>query len=170
MYIKRHRDDSGKGNFKEGHAFIGFQKDTPAAVVFQASKLLKKFRKGLSVNTLPQSGIWGDISLGELVKEKKGSDAWKDAVSYKVLDMLHTCVCIVLGQVLKLSQLLLLQTASDDSLVRLMMTDLAHQQKELMRLYFSEQHHQSIAEFLYHHMQNSDESKEGLLLQVLIVL
>ena len=74
---------------------------------------------------------------------------------------------IVLGQVLRLSQFLLLRTASDDSLVRLTMTDLAHQQKELMRLYFKEQHHKSIADFVYHHMQNSDETKEGLLLQVL---
>ena len=71
-----------------------------------------------------------------------------------------------LGQVLRLSQYLLLQTASDDSLVRLKMTDLAHQQEELMRLYFSEQHHKSIADFVYYHIQNSDETKEGLLLQV----
>ena len=81
--------------------------------------------------------------------------------------MLHAHVCVVLGQVLRLSQFLLLQTASDDSLVRLMMTDLVHKQKELMRLYFKEQQHKSIADFVYHHMQNSDETKEGLLLQVL---
>lgn len=64
------------------------------------------------------------------------------------------------------SQYLLLQTASDDSLVRLKMTDLAHRQEELMRLYFNEQHHKSIADFVYYHIQNSDETKEGLLLQV----
>ena len=67
---------------------------------------------------------------------------------------------------LRLSQYLLLQTASDDSLVRLKMSDLAYQQEELMRLYFSEQHHNSVADFVYHHIQNSDGSKEGLLLQV----
>ena len=68
---------------------------------------------------------------------------------------------------LRLSQFLLLQTASDDSLVRLAMTDLAHKQEELMRLYFKEQPHRSIADFVSYHIQNSDETKEGLLLQVL---
>ena len=68
---------------------------------------------------------------------------------------------------LRLSQFLLLQTASDDSLVRLAMTDLAHKQEELMRLYFKEQHHKSIADFVSYYIQNSDEAKEGLLLQVL---
>ena len=69
-------------------------------------------------------------------------------------------------QVLRLSQFLLLQTASDDSLIRLAMTDLAHKQEELMRLYFKEQHHTSIADFVSYHVQNSDENREGLLLQV----
>ena len=76
-----HRDGSGKGNFEEGHAFIGYQKDTPAAVVFQASKQLKKYRNGLSMSRLSESGILGDIPTKELVKEAKDSDMWKDAVS-----------------------------------------------------------------------------------------
>ena len=38
------------------------------------------------MNALTQSGILGDIPLGELVKENKGSDMWKDAVSHEVLD------------------------------------------------------------------------------------
>ena len=84
FHIKHYRDDSGNKNFKEGHAFIGFQKDTPAAVVFQASKQLKMFRKRLSMNILTDSGILGDIPSGELVKEKKDSDMWKDAVSHQV--------------------------------------------------------------------------------------
>ena len=83
-YIKYGRDDSGKGNFEEGHAFIGFQKDTPAAIVFQASKQLKKFRKGLSMNTLTESSILGNIPSEELVKEEKGSDMWKDIVGHEV--------------------------------------------------------------------------------------
>ena len=66
-----------------------------------------------------------------------------------------------------MSQFLLLQTASDDSLIRLAMTDLAHQQKEFMRLYFKEQHHKSVANFNSYHIQNSDETKEGLLMQVI---
>lgn len=81
-YFKHSRDDSGKGNFKEGHAFIGYQKDTPAAVVFQASKLLKKFRKGLSMSMLTESSILGNIPPGEIRNEDKGSDTWKDAVRH----------------------------------------------------------------------------------------
>ena len=77
-----YRDHSGRGNFKEGHAFIGYQKDTPAAVVFQASKQLKKFKKGLSMSTLTESGILGEISPEELLNEVKGSDMWKEAVSH----------------------------------------------------------------------------------------
>lgn len=79
--MKCGRDHSGKGSFKEGHAFVGYQKDTPAAVVFQASKKLDKFRKGLSMNRLSESGILGDIPPGGLVNEDEGSDIWKDAVS-----------------------------------------------------------------------------------------
>ena len=37
------------------------------------------------MNTLTESGILGDIPSGELVKEEKGSDMWKDAVRF-----LHT--------------------------------------------------------------------------------
>ena len=86
----------------------------------------------------------------------------------KCFEYISICLKITKNeQVLRLSKYLLLQTASDDSLVRLKMTDLAQQQEELVRLYFSEQHHKSVAEFVYHHIQNSDESKEGLLLQVL---
>ena len=82
------RDHSGKGNFKEGHAFIGYQKDTPAAVVFQASKQLKKLKKGLhlkSMDMLTESGILGNILPGELINEDKGSDMWKEAVSPTLL-------------------------------------------------------------------------------------
>ena len=90
-----HRDDNGKGNFEEGHAFIGYQKDTPAAVVFQASKQLKKYRKGLSMSRLSESGILGDIPTEELVKEAKDSDMWKDAVSKKKTSGIIIMVCLI---------------------------------------------------------------------------
>ena len=79
-----YRDDSGipKGNFEEGHAFIGYQKNTPAVVVFQASKQLERFRKGLSMSRLSESGIFGDVPIKELLNEAKDSDMWKDAVSH----------------------------------------------------------------------------------------
>ena len=67
---------------------------------------------------------------------------------------------------LRLSQFLLLQTASDDSLIRLQRTTIADQQEELMNLYYSVQHHSSVIEFVQHHMLNDSESTHGLLLQV----
>jgi hypothetical protein len=60
-------------------------------VIFQASKQLKKFRKWLSMNVLTESGILGDISSEELVKEKKGSDMWKKAVNHE--DFVHD-ICL----------------------------------------------------------------------------
>ena len=75
-----YRDHSGRGDFKEGHAFIGYQQDTPAAVVFQASKHLKKLRKGhvhQEFGPLREGGV----PVEELATEQKGSDRWKEAVS-----------------------------------------------------------------------------------------
>jgi len=65
-----------------------------------------------------------------------------------------------------MSQYLLLQTASPDALVRLEYTSLAHQREELSRLYFQEQHHNSIQEFLTHHIQRNSTRRGGLLMQV----
>ena len=71
------------GGFKEGHAFIGYQKDTPAAVVFQASRQLKRLRKGpyWRLESLQECSVFRDISLEELATEEKGSELWKLAVS-----------------------------------------------------------------------------------------
>ena len=77
------RGISGNGNFKEGHAFIGYQEDTPAAVVFQASRQLKGLKKGpyRRLESLQESSVLGDIPLEEVIAEHKGSDRWKLAVS-----------------------------------------------------------------------------------------
>ena len=69
-------------------------------------------------------------------------------------------------QVLKMSQYLLLQTASPDALVRLEYTQLADQREELSRIYFQEQHHNSIEDFLAHHIQANNTQGGGLLMQV----
>ena len=73
----------GKKDFKEGHAFIGYQKDTPAAVIFQASKRIKDLRKRgcWRLPSLKKSGFLKDISAKVFASEKKGSDLWKYAVS-----------------------------------------------------------------------------------------
>ena len=77
------RGISGNGGFKEGHAFIGYQKDTPAAVVFQASRQLKRLRKGpyWRLESMQEYSVFQDISLEELAMEEKGSELWKLTVS-----------------------------------------------------------------------------------------
>lgn len=72
MYVTR---------FTERDAFVGYQKDVAAAVVFQASSHLKK----LWNNVYPlwksawENGLLGDFSL-EAIREKEGLDKWKQAV------------------------------------------------------------------------------------------
>ena len=65
-----------------------------------------------------------------------------------------------------LSQYLLLQTATDDAIVRLEKTSLAEQQKKFIHIYFSEQHHNSVVAFVKHHLKNHSDSHEALLMQV----
>ena len=74
---------NGNGDFKEGHAFIGYQKDTPAAVVFQASQQLKNLRSGLDtrLKSMKDCRIFRDIPLEELFMVEKGSELWQLAVS-----------------------------------------------------------------------------------------
>ena len=69
-------------------------------------------------------------------------------------------------QVLKRSQYLLLQTASPDALFRLEHSPLADQTEELLELYFQQQHHGSLEDFLAHHLQRNGISRESLLMQV----
>ena len=101
------------GDFKEQHAFIGYQRDTAAAVIFQACRQLKQLTKEpMKYTALRQSGILDDVSLvelyiieeisaesvdtvgsekeilekGELVtkKRRKNIDLWKYAVSCSI--------------------------------------------------------------------------------------
>ena len=69
-------------------------------------------------------------------------------------------------QVLKRSQYLLLQMASPDALVRLEQSPLADQKEELLELYFKRQHHNSLEDFLAHHLQRNGTRGENLLMQV----
>ena len=89
-----YRDFGGRGNFKESHAFIGYQKDTPAAVVFQASKQLKHFKKEnhQMLDYLQEMGVLREIPSRDLIAEPKGSDVWKEAVR----PMSDICVLLVL--------------------------------------------------------------------------
>jgi len=124
--------------FTEGDAFIGYQKDTPAAVVFQATQATPGRMEHISV-----PGTKAD----EEEEDVEESHIWKE-------------------NVLKMNQYLLLQTASPDALVRLEHTLLADQREELLRLYFQEQHHNSVEDFLAHHIQKNSTRGGGLLMQV----
>ena len=78
--------------FKEKDAFVGYQKDVAAAVIFQASNQLRKTCDRLTQpveyftdrNHLWQSawenGLLGKGSLQEVAHQKEESDTWKEAV------------------------------------------------------------------------------------------
>ncbi len=57
--------------------------------------------------------------------------------------------------------------ASPDALVRLQKSHLAGSQQELCQIYFFQQHHDSLLQFLEYHLQNTvPERRDGLLMQV----
>ena len=68
--------------FKESDAFVGYQKDVAAAVVFQASIQLrnrcKRVRSGCQ--QLWESALLGLCTPDELAMEQEGSDTWKKVV------------------------------------------------------------------------------------------
>ena len=123
------------GRFTERDTFIGYQDDTPASVVFQATQQLK------------------DEKNGEVDEEMEKQDEWMDSV-------------------LQHSQSLLIQMATPDALIRLKNTPLADQQQQILKDY-SNQCHESIAEFLSRHLRSHEKKSPekklvdgGLLLHV----
>ena len=86
---------------------------------------------------------------GEVNEEMEKSEEWSDMVMER-------------------SKSLLIQMASPDALIRLQCTRLTDERKNITTTY-TEQHHGSIRDFIYHHLQRqSDEEDEdgGLLLHV----
>ena len=75
--------------FKEKDAFVGYQKDTPAAVVFQASNQLRQYvreRDYVAHSSYPwveawERGLLEVASVGELECMEGDSEQWKQAVS-----------------------------------------------------------------------------------------
>lgn len=65
-----------------------------------------------------------------------------------------------------MSKYLLLQTASPDAIVRLERTDLAEEKRDIESIYFEQQHHNSIEDFLVHHVHGLHRDV-GLLMQVI---
>ena len=72
--------------FSPGHAFIGFQTDTPAAVIFQSTTFLRRLRDQGGVDTIGwktvhSAGALQDVSPDELATLQEDSEQWKDAVN-----------------------------------------------------------------------------------------
>lgn len=164
--------------FTQGDAFIGYQKDTPAAVVFQASNFLRRLREEDDENVirsklevLGRAGILENVPLNVLLDREDVTDLWKEAVCWR-LSVFHKIFAtsdgcyFVFEQVLPLSQFLLLQTAAPDAIVRLQITRLEGREA-IEEMYFQKLHLHSIEEFLKDQFQRC-EGKGGLLIQVYI--
>ena len=84
----------------------------------------------------------------EIHPEDENSEDWKKAVVIR-------------------SKRILLQMASPDALIRLKSNSLERQHKRLHHIYFSEQHHGSIVQFLKYHIESYNNPGHcGLLIQV----
>ncbi|XP_019853235.1 PREDICTED: E3 ubiquitin-protein ligase RNF213-like [Amphimedon queenslandica] len=111
--------------FTKQDAFIGYQSDTPASVIFQAT------------HEIQQEGRY---------IENEVSDELQEAV-------------------LECGKKMLLQMASPEALIRLKSTSLEDEQKYLSQIYYFDQHHGSIVEFLNYHLHKT-RNLSGLLIQV----
>ena len=78
MFIYFH---SSSSKFKVEEAFIGYQKDTPAAVIFKATKHCRQVKECGSGKGILMPSVLGSISIDDLKCQKEGSEYWKNAVS-----------------------------------------------------------------------------------------
>lgn len=60
----------------------------------------------------------------------------------------------------------MIQTASPDAIVRLKRTDLAEESDEIRQIYFEQQPHESIEDFLNYHVKDAGHDERGCLMQV----
>ena len=74
--------------FTEGDAFIGYQRDTPAAVVFQATHQLRERRP--AIPSIESERMEQGSVPGLKVEEEELSDMWKENVSFSIV--LQTCM------------------------------------------------------------------------------
>ena len=75
--------------FVRGDAFIGYQEDTPAAVVFQASNFLRRLREEdnmdvveAKLEVLNRAGILDRLPLEALLDREAKTEQWKTAVCH----------------------------------------------------------------------------------------
>ena len=101
-------------------------------------------------NDTPSSVIFQateQLKQGSFLEDENSED-WKTAVVIR-------------------SKRILLQMASPDALIRLKSNCLERQHKRLHHIYFSEQHHGSIVQFLKYHIESYNNPCQcGLLIQV----
>ena len=121
-------------SFTQQDSFVGYQNDTPASVVFQATEQLREEQRG---------------EVDEKMEEK---NEWLD-------------------QVMERSKSLLVQMASPDALIRLQCTQLTEKETKEVNATYTEQHHDSIKDFLCHQLKRpfhmvDDDEYIGLLLHV----
>ena len=164
-----HRD----GKFSSGNAFVGFQMDTPAAIIFQATNFLRKLkqqdlRRDIGWETIHSANALCGATPEEFLEMHEDSREWKQAVSYtQEKGYIFNYFTGNDIQVLKLSQYYLLQTASPDAMVRLQKTSLARESEVLQQIYYGRQHHSSLDNFLAYHLKfDGNEQPVGKLLQV----
>lgn len=80
--------------FAKGDAFIGYQKDTPAAVVFQASNFLRRLKEDnmdvveSKLEVLNRAGILDRMSLDMLLDSEDFAEPWREAVCHFSIAML----------------------------------------------------------------------------------
>ncbi|XP_064404373.1 E3 ubiquitin-protein ligase RNF213-like isoform X3 [Halichondria panicea] len=132
-------------SFSEAHAFIGYQKDTPAAVVFQATKILRRLQqnhrmdskvKHLLVRT-EHHLLKAGIITQDLADLSEDSCQWTDSV-------------------IKLSKFLLVQTAADAAIIGFLRSKYPPEEVDyIMNWYFEHQQHCSIGEFLQYELECS---------------
>ncbi len=85
-------------SFKKSDAFIGFQKDTPASVIFQATNQLRlacsAIKDGSFERTTKWRSIleWSGIATDNWGIEEEDPEAWKEAVSHTVSILGHNTI------------------------------------------------------------------------------
>ncbi len=81
MYLHHFCCNFRGNHFSAAHAFIGYQKDTPAAVVFQATNLLKKLQQNPSLSSKVEQLQTAGIISENFAGLSEDSPQWPDSVS-----------------------------------------------------------------------------------------
>ena len=90
-------------SFKKSDAFIGFQKDTPASVIFQATNQLRlacsAIKDGSFERTTKWKSIleWSGMATDNWAIEEENPVSWKEAVSYEVSSISYNMIILWWG-------------------------------------------------------------------------